>query len=165
MPKGAFCKRAALLAVLLSSASICCNAEPFDDGAANLGVRCYFSFFNTNPFSGQEMYGQYCAGCHGGDGQGLGPSAHYCTVAPAKLALLAKRNNGVYPSKHVSQVLHSGTGKRAEGQGYMPVWAPLLKSINRDKPETTETRIASLTEYVRTLQERPAAPRKGHATP
>ncbi|HKM79545.1 MAG TPA: cytochrome c [Candidatus Acidoferrum sp.] len=163
MPKAVLCKRATLLALLLCSGSICCHAELFGDRAANPAARCYFSFFNTNPYSGQEMYGQYCAGCHGRDGQGLGPAAHYCTVPPAKLVLLAKKNHGVFPANHVSQVLHSGTGKRPEGQGYMPVWAPLLQSMNGDKPETTEIRIANLTEYVKTLQERPATPRKGHA--
>ena len=156
------CKRAALLALLVCLASFCCHAAPFGDGGANPVAFCYFSI-HTNPDSGQEMYGQYCAGCHGNDGQGLGPAAHYCSVPPARLALLAMRNHGVYPSNHVSQVLHSGTGKRPEGQGYMPVWAPLLQSMNGDKLETTETRIANLTEYVRTLQERPATPRKGHA--
>jgi mono/diheme cytochrome c family protein len=155
------CKRAALLALMLCSASICCHAELFGDGATNPVARCYFSI-HTNPDSGQEMYEQYCAGCHGNDGQGLGSAAHYCTVPPAKLALLAKRNHGVFPASHVCQVLHSGTGKRPEGQGYMPVWAPLLQSMNGDKPETTETRIANLTEYVKTLQERPAASRKVH---
>jgi len=79
--------------------------------------------------------------------------------------LLAKKNHGVFPAKRVSQVLHTGTGKTPQGQGYMPVWAPLLQSMNADKPETTEIRIANLTEYVRSLQERPATPRKGNATP
>jgi len=162
MSRAVPCKRAALLALLFCSASICCHAALFEDGAANPVAYCYFSI-HTNPDSGQEMYGQYCAGCHGSDGQGLGRAAHLCTVPPARLALLAKKNHGVFPANHVSQVLHSGTGKRPEGQGYMPVWAPLLQSMNRDKPETTETRIANLTEYVRTLQEHPATPGKGHA--
>ena len=111
------------------------------------------------------MYAQYCAGCHGSRGQGQGPAARYCTVSPANLALLAKNNRGVFPAKHVFQVLHTGTGKRPQGQGYMPVWEPLLRSMNADKPETTEMRIANLTEYVRTLQERTATPPKGHASP
>jgi mono/diheme cytochrome c family protein len=158
------CIRAALLALLLCSAAICCQAALVGDGAGNPVARIYFSI-HTNPDSGQEMYVQYCAGCHGSSGQGQGPAARYCTVSPANLALLAKKNHGVFPAQHVSQVLHSGTGKRLQGQGYMPVWAPLLQTMNGDKPETTEIRIANLTEYVRTLQERPATPRKLHAAP
>jgi mono/diheme cytochrome c family protein len=157
--------RATLPAVLLFSAAISCDAALFGDGAANpVAHFCYFAI-HTNPDSGQEMYGQYCAGCHGSGGQGQGPAAHYCTVSPANLALLAKKNRGVFPAKHVSQVLHYGTGKRPRGQGYMPVWEPLLQSMNADKPGTTEIRIANLTEYVRTLQERPATPRKANFAP
>ena len=158
------CIRAALPALFLFSAAICSHAALFADGAANPVARCYFSI-HTNPDSGQEMYAQYCAGCHGSGGQGHGPAARYCTVSPANLALLAKKNHGVFPAKRVSQVLHSGTGKRPQGQGYMPVWEPLLQTMNADKPGTTEIRIANLTEYVRTLQERPATPRKANFVP
>lgn len=164
MLKAVPCRKATLLALLLCSASICCHAALFGDGAANPVAHFYFSI-HTNPDSGQEMYAQYCAGCHGSGGQGHGPAAHYCTVSPANLALLAKKNHGVFPANRVSQVLHSGTGKTPQGQGYMPVWEPLLQSMNADKPGTTEIRIANLTEYVRTLQERPATPRKANFVP
>ncbi len=156
--------RASLPALFLFSAAICGHAALVGDGGANPVAHFYFSI-HTNPDSGQEMYTQYCAGCHGSGGQGHGPAAHYCTVSPANLALLAKKNHGVFPANRVSQVLHSGTGKRPQGQGYMPVWEPLLQAMNADKPETTEIRIANLTEYVRTLQERPANPPRGHAAP
>lgn len=152
--------RATLPALLLFSAAISCHAALFGDGAANPVARFYYFSIHTNPYSGQEMYAQYCTGCHGNDGHGLGPAAHYCIVSPANLALLAKKNHGAFPAKHVSQVLHYGTGKRPRGQGYMPVWGPFLQTMNADKPETTEIRIVNLTEYVRTLQERPATPRK-----
>jgi mono/diheme cytochrome c family protein len=143
---------------------MCCYAACSHSGAAEVITHFYFSI-HTNPNSGQEMYAQYCAGCHGSDGHGLGPAAHYCTVPPGNLALLTKKNHGVFPAKRVSQVLHTGTGKTPQGQGYMPVWEPLLQTMNADKPGTTEIRIANLTEYVRTLQERPATPRKANFVP
>ena len=156
--------RAALLGMFLISAALCSQAALVGNGAACPAARFHFSL-HTNPDSGQEMYAQYCAGCHGSGGQGQGPAARYCTVSPANLALLAKNNHGVFPAKYVSRVLHIGTGKRPKGQGYMPVWEPLLRSMNADKSETTELRIANLTEYVRTLQEPPATSPKGRATP
>jgi len=108
------------------------------------------------------MFAQYCAGCHGTDGQGQGTAAHYCTVAPANLTWLTRKNRGLFPAKRVSEVLHSGTGKTPRGQGYMPVWAPLLQAMNADKPATTEIRIVNLTQYVETLQAHPETP---HAKP
>jgi mono/diheme cytochrome c family protein len=164
MVNGVRFARAALPALLFFSAALCCYAASSHGGAAGVFAHFYL-FIHTNPDSGLEMYGQYCAGCHGSDGRGLGPAAHYCTVPPANLALLTKKNHGMFPAKRVSQVLHSGTGKTPQGQGYMPVWEPLLQTMNADKPGTTEIRIANLTEYLRTLQERPATPRKAHFVP
>jgi cytochrome c553 len=110
--------------------------------------------------SGQEMYTTYCAVCHGEDGRGKPTFAEYSNVPPADLSQLARNNHGIFPSRQVAQTLHYGTGKTPEGQGYNSVWEPLLKSMNADPPGTTEVRIYNLTEYVHTLQAKPAAPRK-----
>jgi mono/diheme cytochrome c family protein len=114
----------------------------------------------TSATSGQEMYAIYCIGCHGEDGRGIGSYSRDCTVPPADLTQLARGNHGIYPSKRVCQVLRHGTGLPPQGQGYMPIWAPLLKLMNADPPGVTEVRIHSLAEYIETLQDKPAAPRK-----
>jgi len=118
-----------------------------------------FSFAITST-SGQEEYTAYCAGCHGQDGRGSGRSAAYCTVAPANLTQLAQRNSGVYPVERVCDVLRRGTGRPPRGQGYMPVWEPLLKSMNADPPGVTEMRIQNLAAYVKILQEESIAAQK-----
>jgi len=110
--------------------------------------------------SGQEEYTAYCAGCHGQDGRGKGRSSSYCTVPPADLTQLALRNNGNYPAEWVCQVLRHGTGHAPRGQGYMPTWEPLLKSMNGDPPGFTEVRIQNLAAYIKSLQDEPPAPRK-----
>jgi len=118
-----------------------------------------FSFAITST-SGQEEYTAYCAGCHGQDGRGKGRSSAYCTVAPANLTQLAQRNSGVYPLERVCDVLRRGTGRPPRGQGYMPVWEPLLKSMNSDPPGVTEMRIQNLAAYVKILQEESIAAQK-----
>ncbi len=154
--------RAALSALFfLSSAILCWFVVGSFSRATGVSTHFYL-FVYTNPASGQEMYSQYCAGCHGTDGQGHGTAARYCTVPPADLASLAKKNHGLFPAKRVSQVLHSGTGKAPQGQGYMPVWAPLLKSMNRDKPDSMELRNINLSKYVETLQAPPESPLPKH---
>jgi mono/diheme cytochrome c family protein len=115
-----------------------------------------FSLFITST-SGKEMYAVYCAGCHGQDGRGKGHSARYCTVPPADLTHLASNNHGIYPTEKVCEVLRHGTGQPPKGQGYMPLWEPLLKSMNTEPAAVTEERIRNLSEYVKTLQDRPAA--------
>ncbi len=110
-----------------------------------------FSFFTTST-SGQEEFNAYCAGCHGQDGHGKGHSAAYCSVPPADLTQLALKNHGVYPIEGVCDVLRRGTGHPPAGQGYMPVWEPLLKSMNGDAPGLTELRIQNLAAYIKNLQ-------------
>jgi len=43
----------------------------------------------TSWASGQQMYHEYCAACHGENGAGGGPAASACTVKPADLTKLA----------------------------------------------------------------------------
>jgi mono/diheme cytochrome c family protein len=111
----------------------------------------FFPYVATST-SGPEMYAAYCASCHGKDGRAKTPAARLCTVPPADLSTLALKNHGIYPAARVSEVLHNGTGKPATGQGYMPVWQPLLQSMNSETLEVTELRIRNLTDYVKTLQ-------------
>jgi mono/diheme cytochrome c family protein len=113
-----------------------------------------------SPTSGKDMYGVYCAGCHGEDGRGKGHSSRYCTVPPPDLTQLARNNHGIYPVERVCEILRHGTGQSPKGQGYMPIWQPLLKSMDAEPARVTEERIRNLAEYVKTLQDRPAAPRK-----
>ena len=100
----------AVPALLFFLAFLCFFPVCFHGAAAAVFTHCYF-FIHTNPDSGQEMYSQYCAGCHGSDGHGLGTAAHFCTVPPSNLASLSRKNHGIFPAKRVSKVLHSGTGK------------------------------------------------------
>lgn len=91
------------------------------------------------------------------DGRSRTPAARLCAVPPADLTLLSISNQGSYPAQKVERVLHYGTDKPPQGQGYMPVWEPLLKSMNSETQEVTDLRIHNLTEYVRTLQARPVS--------
>jgi mono/diheme cytochrome c family protein len=58
--------------------------------------------------SGEEMYKEYCAACHGKEGKGDGPAASALKVPPPDLTILAKNNKGNYPADHVSSVLRFG---------------------------------------------------------
>jgi len=117
----------------------------------------FFSFVTTST-SGQEMYTVYCSSCHGKDGRANTPVARLCAVPPADLSVLAFNNHGIYPASRVAEVLRNGTGKTPTGQGYMPVWQPLLQSMNSETLAVTELRIRNLTDYVKTLQVPPPAP-------
>jgi mono/diheme cytochrome c family protein len=121
-------------------------------GAVHTGL----GFFSlpTSP-DGHEEYTAYCSACHGPDGRGKGRSSRYCSVPPTDLTQLAQKNKGIYPADWVCDVLRRGTGRLSKRHGYMPVWKPLLKSMNADVEGVTELRIRNLSAYIRTLQVAP----------
>src|SRR3974377_51281 len=96
----------------------------------------------TNPGSGSEMYTVYCAVCHGATGIGNGPAATVFTKSPTNLTMLARNNNGKYPTEHVYAVLKFGTPVPAHGNIQMPVWNTLFRSLNSSaEPDDHATKL------------------------
>ena len=106
----------------------------------------------TSPASGREMFNNYCATCHGRDAKGDGPAAAALKVAPADLTLLAKKNNGKYPSMRVTTVLNGQADLAAHGNKEMPVWGPVFFRMSQGHQGEVVQRIANLNRYVESLQ-------------
>jgi mono/diheme cytochrome c family protein len=54
--------------------------------------------------SGEQMYKQFCADCHGDDAKGHGPAASSLKVKPPNLTTLTQRHHGKFPYEYVSSV-------------------------------------------------------------
>jgi mono/diheme cytochrome c family protein len=108
----------------------------------------------TNAASGEEMYKNYCAACHGADGKGSGPAASALKVSPTDLSDLSTKNGGKYPSLHVSSVLRGEAETPAHGSKDMPVWGPLFRHLSQGHDAEVQQRIANLNQYVETLQKK-----------
>ena len=106
---------------------------------------------HSDPASGQRMYKDYCAACHGATGKGDGPAAEILKAPPQDLTLMAKRNNGKFPTDHFITVLHFGTQSHPHGTSDMPIWGPLFHSQNKD---VVELRISNLRSYVESIQQK-----------
>jgi mono/diheme cytochrome c family protein len=110
----------------------------------------------TAAHSGEEMYGEYCAVCHGKAGKGDGPAASALKAPPSDLSALAKGNDGKFPSDHVAAILRFGTSVPAHGTSDMPIWGPLFSSLSGKGTSAhyaaTQQRIANLTKYIESLQ-------------
>lgn len=106
---------------------------------------------STPAESGKDMFGAYCASCHGLNGKGAGPAAPALKVAPADLTALARHNGGKYPAMQVLNILKDGTNV-AHGSKDMPVWGPILSSISPSGRPMVQLRITNLTSYIETLQ-------------
>lgn len=109
----------------------------------------------TSPASGEEMYVSYCAACHGKAGKGDGPAASALRQAPSDLTVLAKNNNGKFPSDHVVYVLRFGSALPAHGSKDMPVWGKLFESLHgrtTGSDALSQMRVSNLTKYLESLQ-------------
>jgi mono/diheme cytochrome c family protein len=101
---------------------------------------------------GADLYGSYCATCHGLDGKGSGPAAAALKVWPPDLTILAKRNGGRFPDGNVYQVIKWGGGIVSHGSREMPVWGNALKSSRISDESELNSRIKALTQYIGSIQ-------------
>jgi mono/diheme cytochrome c family protein len=108
----------------------------------------------TSAASGEEMYKEYCAACHGRAGKGDGPAVAALKVPPPDLTMLAKNNGGKYPADHVEAVLRFGVAGASHGTKEMPIWGPLLGSLGAIKhdPAMVQMRIFNLSKHIESIQ-------------
>jgi mono/diheme cytochrome c family protein len=99
-----FLLAAAMLAVATTSA----GAAPGDD--------------DTFP-SGQHIFQDHCATCHGTEGTGNGPMAEVLKIPPADLTKISVRAGGTFPAARVVEIIRYGGNMAAHGTAVMPVWA------------------------------------------
>jgi len=109
---------------------------------------------SVDPTSGKELYGAYCALCHGPEGKGGGPFSPQLKVAPPDLTQLLKNNHGQYPEMRVREAIDGEFGKPSHGSSEMPIWGPVFRSMAHGKRDSAQVRINSLVKYVESLQQR-----------
>ena len=106
--------------------------------------------------NGKQMYVNYCAPCHGVDGKGNGPVASALKKQPTNLAALSRNHGGKFPSTHIVSVLEFGAANPSHGTAEMPVWGPMLESMDMaaNEPNMRALRISNLNRYLQSLQEK-----------
>ena len=109
---------------------------------------------HTSANSGKQMFEAYCAACHGKEGKGDGPVAAALKAPPADLTVLAKQNNGKFPSMQVSKAITGEAGISAHGSKDMPIWGPVFMSMSHQHESEVHLRVANLAEYIKSLQQK-----------
>lgn len=108
----------------------------------------------TSAASGQDMYKNYCAVCHGMDGTGNGPAASALKVPPPDLSLLSQKNGGKYPALKVSSVIRGEENLPAHGSKEMPIWGKLFWSMSGGHASEVQQRVANLNKHIESLQKK-----------
>lgn len=78
--------------------------------------------FGLTDYSGEELFGRFCAACHGPGGEGDGPVAATMSVSVPDLTRLAERSGGEFPAAEVRDVIDGRALVIAHGPRSMPVW-------------------------------------------
>jgi mono/diheme cytochrome c family protein len=105
---------------------------------------------------GAELFKSYCASCHGVVARGGGPVAPELITPPSDLSRIAARNGGVFPESSIVKVIDGRFDLPAHGSREMPVWGTCLAEEIpgfATGDEVARGRIASLVEYLKSLQE------------
>ena len=69
------------------------------------------------------------ATCHGTDGKGNGPLREQLKVPPSNLTMLARNNNGVFPTNAVYETINGLKSIPAHGTREMPIWGERFNPI------------------------------------
>ncbi len=105
-------------------------------------------------FSGSEMFGLYCATCHGTSATGDGPLAAMLRKRPANLTLLARGNGGVFSAATVLQIIDGRKPVAGHGGGDMPVWGDAF-GRSADGVDAAAAKLTALVKYLETIQQKP----------
>ena len=103
------------------------------------------------PLDGAKIFRDYCAACHGVNGNGDGPVASALKARVPQLATLAQRNNGMFPADRVRRIIAGDDVSVSHGSREMPIWGPIFHQIENDQ-DLGYVRLQNVTEYLISLQ-------------
>jgi mono/diheme cytochrome c family protein len=109
----------------------------------------------TLPTSGQALFLEHCAQCHGQDGTGNGPMAKDLKATPADLTAISKRANGHFPADRVVEIIRYGGNVTGHGPQDMPIWGKVFnKEGGGGTGGDTYSRraVVELLKYLQTIQ-------------
>jgi mono/diheme cytochrome c family protein len=78
---------------------------------------------------GKGEFQSSCASCHGTDARGKGPVSSQLKVPPPDLTVLAKNNNGEFPTSAVYGIIEGSKTIPAHGNREMPIWGERFNPI------------------------------------
>ena len=106
---------------------------------------------------GKELFLDYCATCHGREGEGNGPMAPAMSLQPTNLTLLMTGNDGVFPTLRVVMRIDGREPLVSHGSP-MPVFGDFFEGSDRalkaesGQPILTSQPVVDLVVWLETIQ-------------
>jgi hypothetical protein len=75
-------------------------------------------------------------------------------LRPTDLTILARQKAGKFPSMQVAKAITGEAGISAHGSKDMPIWGPVFMSMSHQHESVVHLRVANLTEYIKSLQQK-----------
>ncbi len=108
---------------------------------------CGYAFTIT----GQKLYADHCAACHGPGGTGGGPLAAKQIQPPGGLTGIQKRNGGRYPADRITEIIRYGGGIPGhEWDQRMPAWGKVFSG--ECGPAYSRRAVVELNRYLISIQ-------------
>ncbi len=104
---------------------------------------------------GRQLFLQYCASCHGPQGDGNGPVAKVVIPPPPDLRRLASRYGRPLPADRLAAYIDGRADVAAHGEREMPVWGERFsEAVPEDShgEPIARRRVAALVAYIESLQ-------------
>jgi mono/diheme cytochrome c family protein len=105
----------------------------------------------TTALSGQDLFREYCAVCHGTDAKGTGPAAAALKKKPADLTLVSNKNGGKYPEIMIQRMINGEDDVTAHGSRDMPIWGQIFRHMSSNE-DLGAVRIYNLVKYIEQIQ-------------
>ncbi len=105
--------------------------------------------------SGMELFGRFCASCHGASGRGDGPVAPALKAVVPDLTAIGAREGG-FPTQRVRDMIDGRAMTPAHGTREMPVWGYEFEArVSEDLPAraTAQNMTDRVVEYLRSIQQ------------
>jgi len=105
---------------------------------------------------GRQLFGAYCADCHGPQARGDGPLAASLPKRPADLTQIAARNGDLFIADAVASYIDGRKLVEAHGPREMPVWGRELDDRNaslESEMQLSPDMIESIVTFLRTVQQ------------
>ena len=105
--------------------------------------------------SGEALYAEHCAYCHGPEGEGDGDIADALKNDPTDLTRMAAQHGGTFPEEYAREIIDGRTMIPSHGTREMPIWGNIWTRSDGvpSQEEVTRARIDTLIQYLRSIQE------------